>query len=303
MWGRGIDELRQMQKTRSNERYLPGISFPELLQPETELDEVLSQPGDVLMAVPSEGFRPTLEMIKSRLSVNARIVWATKGLDPQSNKLLHEVVEDVLGLDRAYAVISGPTFAKEVAESLPTAVTLAANDETLAEDLANSLHNDFFRVYTSRDIIGVEVGGAVKNVMAIAAGIADGLGFGANTRAALITRGLAEIMRLGVAIGGDQETFMGLAGLGDLVLTSTDNLSRNRRLGLALARGQNLADAINGIGQAVEGAQTVKQVLWIAAKNSIDMPITEQVYNILYQGRHPREAVMELLAREQKAEN
>ena len=200
------------------------------------------------------------------------------------------------------AVISGPTFACEVAADLPTAVTIASANAAFAADLVERLHNNNFRAYTGNDVVGVEVGGAVKNVLAIAAGIADGLGFGANTRAALVTRGLAEMMRLGVALGGRRETLMGLAGLGDLVLTCTDNQSRNRRLGLALAQGSTLAEALAAIGQAVEGVQTAIEIVHLAQKLGIEMPITAQVYEVLHAGRAPRDAVNALLNRDKKAE-
>jgi glycerol-3-phosphate dehydrogenase (NAD(P)+) len=253
------------------------------------------------VVVPSHAFRETLTRLTPRLKPHMRIAWATKGLEPESGKLLHEVAEEIVGA-RPAAVISGPTFAREVAAGLPTAVTVASATPQFAADLASRLHSDTFRAYTSDDVIGVEVGGAVKNVLALAAGIADGLGFGANTRAALITRGLAEIMRLGVALGGKRETFMGLAGLGDLVLTCTDDQSRNRRLGLALARGTSLSDALREIGQIVEGVATAREVMRLAKAHGIEMPISEQVHCVLHEGKNPRAAVQSLLQREQKAE-
>jgi glycerol-3-phosphate dehydrogenase (NAD(P)+) len=216
---------------------------------------------------------------------------------------MHEVADEVLGAQRPLAVISGPTFAREVALGLPTAVTVASAVPEFATALAARLGNNHFRAYTSDDVIGVEVGGAVKNVLAIAAGIADGLGFGANTRAALVTRGLAEMMRLGVVLGGQRETFMGLAGLGDLVLTCTDDQSRNRRVGLALARGQSLAEACRSVQQVAEGVKAAREVQGLAGKHGVEMPITEQVYRVLYDGLDPREAVHALLQREQKAES
>jgi glycerol-3-phosphate dehydrogenase (NAD(P)+) len=244
-----------------------------------------------------------LESIAPYISSEQRIAWATKGFESGSGKLLHEVAQDVFGEQKSLAVISGPTFAKEVAKGLPTAVTVASNDTEFANFLADRLHTETFRVYTSDDIVGVEVGGAVKNVLAIAAGIADGLNFGANARTALITRGLAEIMRLGDALGGQRETFMGLAGLGDLVLTCTDNQSRNRRLGLGLGQGQSLEDALAAIDQVVEGVQTAREVNELAISRGVDMPITHEVYRILYEGEKPRDAVHALLSREQKAES
>ncbi len=279
----------------------PGVLNPSLRSPATLVHPCTA---DVLVAVSSAGFRAVLEAVSVARQRNApiRLAWATKGFEPGSGQLLHQVVADVLGDTLPTAVVSGPTFAHEVAADLPTAVTIASVNTEFAADLAERLHNNNFRAYTGNDVVGVEVGGAVKNVLAIAAGIADGLGFGANTRAALVTRGLTEMMRLGTALGGRRETLMGLAGLGDLVLTCTDNQSRNRRLGLALAQGKTLTEALAAIGQAVEGVQTSTEVLHLAQKLGIDMPITEQVYEVLHAGRSPRDAVNALLNREKKAE-
>jgi glycerol-3-phosphate dehydrogenase (NAD(P)+) len=219
-----------------------------------------------------------------------------------SGRLLHQIAEEVLGPERPYAVVSGPTFAGEVARGLPTACTVASGDAEFAADIAGWLHNETFRAYTSADVVGLQLGGAVKNVLAIAAGISDGLGFGANARAALITRGLAEIQRLGLAMDGLQETFMGLAGMGDLVLTCTDNQSRNRRFGLALAAGKSQQQAQDEIGQVVEGVQTAQVVVGLAREQGVEMPITEQVHRVLYEGVDPRAAVHELFQRALKAE-
>jgi len=288
---------------RCNIRYLPEISLPQALQLSGDITEAIESAGDVIVAVPSHGFRSTLEMMAQNILPSQRIAWATKGFESGSGKLLHEVVTDIFGAERPMAVISGPTFANEVAKGLPTAVTVASNDAAFSKYLADRLHSKTFRVYTSDDIVGVEVGGAVKNVLAIAAGIADGLGFGANTRTALITRGLAEMMRLGDALGGHRDTFMGLAGLGDLVLTCTDDQSRNRRLGLALGEGLSLENALASIDQVVEGVQTAREVNELAISRGVDMPITHEVYRVLYEGDTPRQAVQKLLSREQKAEN
>ena len=303
LWSREPEHLAQIATTRRNPQFLPDIEIPASLQIEPDLGTVLNVAQDILLAVPSEGFRRTLEQVATHTDTTPRLAWATKGFEPGSGKLLHEVTGDVLGRDTPCAVLSGPTFAREVAAGLPTAVTLAANDSGFAEQLVTRLHNERFRVYTTGDIVGVEVGGAVKNALAIAAGIADGLGFGANTRAALVTRGLMEITRLGVALGGMRETFMGLAGLGDLVLTCTDDQSRNRRLGLALAQGESLADAVRQIGQVVEGIQTVREVMMVARREDIDMPICEQVHAVIYGGVEPLVAVQTLLARTQKPES
>lgn len=302
LWDRDTVHIDKLRHDRSNEHYLPGIHFPESLQPDNNLVEILGRVRDVLVVVPSVGFRTTLETIAPFLEKTSRVIWATKGIDPGTGRLLHEVVTEILGQDIEHAVISGPTFAHEVAAGLPTAITVASNNTAFAMEFANRLHNNHFRAYTSDDIVGVEVGNSVKNVLAIAAGCSDGLGFGANSRAALVTRGLAEIMRFGVALGGRRETFMGLTGLGDLVLTCTDDHSRNRRLGLALAKGKSMADAIKEIGQVVEGAETVREVMQLANQLGIEMPISEQVFQVLYEGVSPRNAVNALFAREVKPE-
>ncbi len=304
LWARDPQQISALSTARCNVRCLPDIPFPPALQLTSDLSHALASVPDVLVAVSSAGFRAVLEAVSVVRKRNApmRLAWATKGFEPGSGQLLHQVVADVLGDTLPTAIVSGPTFAREVAADLPTAVTIASANAEFAADLAERLHNNNFRAYTGNDVVGVEVGGAVKNVLAIAAGIADGLGFGANTRAALVTRGLTEMMRLGTALGGRRETLMGLAGLGDLVLTCTDNQSRNRRLGLALAQGKTLTEALIAIGQAVEGVQTSTEVLHLAQKLGIDMPITEQVYEVLHAGRSPRDAVNALLNREKKAE-
>lgn len=303
LWARDAAHVAEMASSRHNPRYLTEVSFPQQLEVHNDIGRVVHAASDVLLVVPTSGFRAVLQGIVPHLSAGARIAWACKGLEPDSGKLMHEVADEVLGAQRPLAVISGPTFAREVALGLPTAVTVASAVPEFATALAARLGNNHFRAYTSDDVIGVEVGGAVKNVLAIAAGIADGLGFGANTRAALVTRGLAEMMRLGVVLGGQRETFMGLAGLGDLVLTCTDDQSRNRRVGLALARGQSLAEACRSVQQVAEGVKAAREVQGLAGKHGVEMPITEQVYRVLYDGLDPREAVHALLQREQKAES
>lgn len=230
------------------------------------------------------------------------LAWGSKGLEPETNKLLHEICKEELGEAMVPVVVTGPTFAAEVAKGLPSAVTVACEDEHYAERVARMLHNDVFRAYISTDIIGAQIGGAVKNVIAIAAGIADGLGYGANTRAALITRALAESMRFGVIMGGQRETFMGLAGLGDLILTATDNQSRNRRLGLLLAQGKTQQQATEEIGQVTEGLHTAKEIYILAQQHHVEMPITEQVYRVLYEGLTPNDSVQALLSRDLKPE-
>ena len=303
LWARDADQVAEMVSSRRNPRYLSDIALPPQLQVHNDLGRVVSAARDVLLVIPTQGFRTLLREISSHLSSESRIAWACKGLEPNTGKLLHEVAGEVLGARRSVAVISGPTFAREVALGLPTAVTVASTVPEFAVDLASRLGNQHFRAYTSDDVVGVEVGGGVKNVLAIAAGIADGLGFGANTRAALVTRGLADMMRLGVILGGQRETFMGLAGLGDLVLTCTDDQSRNRRVGLALARGLSLAEACSSVRQVAEGVKAAREVQGLARKCGVEMPITEQVCRVLYDGLEPRAAVQALLQREQKPES
>lgn len=303
LWGRDCQAMGEMARTRRNARYLPDTPFPDGLEPTAELPAVLAASDALLVVVPSEAFRRTLATLADALRPGTPIAWATKGLEPGTGKFLHQVISEELGSRQSMAVISGPTFAGEVARDLPTAVTVASPQRETAGYFATCLHCHAFRTYTSDDLIGVQLGGAAKNVLAIAAGIADGLGFGANTRAALITRGLAELMRLGEAAGGQRETFMGLAGLGDLVLTCTDNQSRNRRAGLALGRGSNLAEAMAAIGQAVEGIKSAPEIFGLAQRLGVEMPITTQVYRVLYQGLRPQAAVEALLTRELKSES
>lgn len=302
LWARDPEHLRRMADTGINEDYLPDITLPPSLQFEPDLHAAVSAARDVLLVVPSHAFRQSLDAIRPHISGDTRLIWASKGFEPESGRLLHQIVEDVVGADRPMAVITGPTFALEVARGLPTALTVASADQDFAAEIAAHLHNDAFRAYTSPDVVGAEVGGAVKNILAIAAGIADGLGFGANARAALITRGLTEIMRLGEALGGHKETLMGLAGLGDLVLTCTDDQSRNRRFGLALGRGQSISAARASIKHVVEGIDATREARRLAASLNIEMPITEQVYQVLFHDLAPRAAVHHLLTREQKAE-
>ncbi len=291
-----------MARDQVNERYLPGAEFPPNLHAVTELADCVDGVRDVLISVPSHGLRETLLAVAPLLAEDARVCWATKGFELHTGRLPHQVVAEVLGAQRPVAVLSGPTFAAEVGAGLPTAMTVAANDEAFARDLAVALSGDNFRAYTSDDMVGVEVGGAVKNVLAIGAGMSDGLGFGANTRIALINRGLVEMTRLGVALGAQKETFMGLAGMGDLVLTCTDNLSRNRRMGLAIASGKTVEDAQEEIQQVVEGVMAAEAVKEVADELEIEMPICHQVYRILYEGASPREAVGELMSRALRSE-
>jgi glycerol-3-phosphate dehydrogenase (NAD(P)+) len=297
------DLLEAMVSDRENRQYLPGVAFPPGLTAYPDLADCVDGVRDILVVVPSHGLRDTLTQIKPLLRPDSRICWATKGFELSTGKLPHQVAAEVLGPDVPVAVLSGPTFAKEVGAGLPTAMTIASPDEAFGRALAEAISSDNFRAYTSRDMIGVEVGGAVKNALAIGAGMSDGLGFGANTRIALINRGLVELMRLGVALGARQETFMGLAGMGDLVLTCTDDLSRNRRMGLALAAGKTVEEAQEEIQQVVEGVKAAKAVHEVAEKLGIEMPIVNQVYRILYEGATPRQAVEALMGRELKPES
>ena len=303
LWSHNAEHANAMQESRENSRYLKGLIFPESLNVIYDIESALKDVSNILIVVPSHAFRETLETIKPFLTQQHRIAWATKGLESNSYKPLHIIAREVLGNDIPLAVISGPTFAKEVAQGLPGAVTVASNNQNFALDWANYLHNDHFRAYTSDDVVGVEIGGACKNVIAIAAGIADGMGFGANARAALIARALSEITRLGTSLGAHAETFTGLTGLGDLVLTCTDDQSRNRRTGLALGKGEKLEDAIKQIGQVVEGVSTAKEVVALAKQQNIDMPITEQVYNVLYKNTSTKDAVNALFNRAITTEN
>jgi glycerol-3-phosphate dehydrogenase (NAD(P)+) len=304
LWGHDENEIAGLAHYREHRQLLPGYRLPDNISVTSDLELASKFSDIVLLIVPSHAFAATLTRLKSLpTSKDIKIAWATKGFNPHDGRLLHQVVADIFTPDTPAAILSGPTFAREVAQNLPTAVTIASNQNEFATRLAEIFHSDRFRAYTSSDIIGVEVGGAAKNVLAIAAGIADGLGFGANTRAALITRGLNEIMRLGLKLGGKQETFTGLAGLGDLILTCTDNQSRNRRFGLALGQGKTRAEIIKEIGQEIEGIAAAKETLSLATRFGVDMPITEQTYKVLYENLDPLTAVQNLLARDQKPES
>lgn len=303
LWGHRPDHIAMLENSRRNDRYLPGVEFPGNLRLHADIAAAIKNSRLILIAVPSHAFHQTLKTITPYLTPNCKISWATKGMDPQSGQLLHEIVASVLPFNTSTAVISGPTFALEVANNLPAAITVASPQQDFAAQIAEILHNPRFRVYTGDDIIGVQIGGTVKNVLAIATGVADGLKFGANTRAALVTRGLAEMIRLGLAAGGKRETFMGLAGLGDLVLTCTDDRSRNRRFGLGLGKGQPFDETINQIGQEIEGISAARQVHGLAQKYGIELPISEQVYRTIYQNTSPEQAVSNLLGRTPKSES
>lgn len=304
LWGHDPNHISTLQHDRCNAAFLPDVPFPDTLHLESDLATALAASRDILVVVPSHVFGEVLGNIQPWLRADARLVWATKGLEADTGRLLQDVAREVLGNQIPLAVISGPTFAKELAAGLPTAIAVAATDDGFASDLQALLHcGKSFRVYRNHDFIGVQLGGAVKNVIAIGAGMSDGIGFGANARTALITRGLAEMSRLGSALGADPATFMGMAGLGDLVLTCTDNQSRNRRFGMQLGQGADVDSAQQQIGQVVEGYRNTKEVRELAARCGVEMPITEEIYQVLYCGKNAREAALTLLGRARKDES
>lgn len=303
LWGNNGTMMNRLKTERVNQKFLPDIPFPEPLVIETDLKKTVEASPILLIVVPSHAFKSVLLQIKPFLTPSHKIVWATKGLEPQTGALLQTVAHEVLGDQIPLAVISGPSFAKEVAQGLPTAVTVASSNAAFLEQLQAIFHcSKSFRVYGNSDLIGVQLGGAVKNVIAIGAGLSDGLGFGANARTALITRGLAEIMRLGQAMGADPNTLMGMAGLGDLILTCTDNQSRNRRFGLLLGQGKTIDEAVKEIEQVVEGYNNTLETRLLAQQYKVEMPITEQIYQILYCQKPALEAAKSLLDREKKQE-
>ncbi|HEA3089647.1 TPA: NAD(P)H-dependent glycerol-3-phosphate dehydrogenase [Aeromonas salmonicida] len=303
LWGHDPAHVAELEHDRCNKAFLPDVPFPADLQLTADLQRAVQAAPVLLLVVPSHVFGQVLSQVKPFLRPDTRIAWATKGLEPDSGRLLQDVARDVLGETIPLAVISGPTFAKELAAGLPTAISVASTHDDFADELSHLLHcGRSFRVYTNPDFVGLQLGGAVKNVIAIGAGLSDGLGFGANARTALITRGLVEMQRLGAALGADAKTFMGMAGLGDLVLTCTDNQSRNRRFGLALGAGKSVDTAMAEIGQVVEGYRNTKEVHLLAARCGVEMPICEQIFQVLYQGKNPKEAAIALLSRDKRDE-
>jgi glycerol-3-phosphate dehydrogenase (NAD(P)+) len=301
LWAREAALVEAMRAARRNARYLPGFELPSALGLSADLAQALDGAEMILAAVTTGGLRETLGRLR-QAGAATPVVWLCKGFESGRAVLPHEICAEELGAAVSCAALSGPSFAEEVAHGLPTALTLASADAALAQSAARALHGAALRVYVSEDVAGVEVAGAVKNVMAIAAGVSDGLALGFNARAALITRGLAETTRLGVALGGRPETFMGLAGLGDLVLTCTSDLSRNRRVGLALARGEQLPAVLSRLGHAAEGVSTARAVARLAQTLKVEMPITAAVCRVLEDPAQARAAVQELLAREQRSE-
>ena len=298
LWGHQPDHIERLSELRENTDYLPGFELADNIDPQATLQTAIEHAAYLLIAIPSKGFRALLQELKPLLNENQVLFWASKGFEIETGKLLHEVIEQELPGYR-YGVVSGPTFATEVARGLPAAIACAGNDTQTTAAFAELLRGHHFRAYTSEDIIGVELGGALKNVLAIAVGISDGLGFGANTRAALMTRGLAEIMRLGTRLGAHQETMMGLAGLGDIILTCTDNQSRNRRFGLLIGQGKSVQEAEIEVGQTVEGLRAASAIYNKARELELDLPIIEEVYRVLYDGKDPHAAVRDLESRPQ----
>ncbi len=301
LWARDAALASAIGSGRRNARYLPEVPVPDAVTVTGEFPSALARSDIALIATPTSGLREVLERLRASRSEEP-VVWACKGFEQASGKLPHQVVAEVLGEGAECGALSGPSFALEVAQARPTALTLAARDAGFAKRVARELHHPALRVYFSVDLAGVEISGAVKNVMAIAAGISDGLGLGLNARAALITRGLAEITRLGVAVGGRTETFMGLAGAGDLILTCTGDLSRNRRVGLHLARGEPLDAILKQLGHVAEGVYSASAIEALAAEKKVDMPITRAVCSVLFRGTAPRDAVQQLLARDPREE-
>ncbi len=295
-WGHDKVRMQQVKKTHCNDKYFPGLILPAALEIELDLTQCVQEVQHVLLVVPSHAFSTTLKSIAPHLSANTGVLWGTKGLDAEG-QWLHEVAAQQLGTQRQLAILSGPSFAKEVVDEKPTAVTIAAEDKTYGEILCKLFSNHYFRAYQNTDLIGVQLGGAVKNTLAIAAGIVDGSNLGANARSALITRGLAEMMRLGNAVGAKAATLMGLAGVGDLILTCTDNQSRNHRFGVLLGQGLSVEAALQQIGQVVEGVKTTERIQRLRAHHEVDMPITQCVAEVLQDKISVKQAVQQLMAR------
>lgn len=301
LWSREVEVVSDIETRRENQRFLPGYRLPESMMVTADFAAATAAAELLIIATPIAGLRPTLERLKT-LSCKLPLLWVCKGFEADTGKLPHQVVAEVLGADAVCGALSGPSFAEEVAAGQPTAVALAANDPAFARGIARALHSNRLRIYANDDLVGVEVGGAVKNVLAIATGVCDGLGLGLNSRAALITRGLAEIARLGVALGAQRETFMGLAGMGDLILTCTGDLSRNRRVGLGLARGQTLAEVLEALGHVAEGVYTARETDRLARELGVDMPISTAVAAVLDGRLTAPAAVEQLMARDPKEE-
>ena len=302
LWGRDQAVVEAIDRRHENPRYLPSIPLPETLRATTDLAAAVRGVDFVLVVVPSHAFTETLRALAPLRPAGAGVAWAAKGFEPGSGRFLHEVAGELLGPDVPLAVVTGPSFAKEVAQGLPTALTVQGEDAAFVQRVADVLHGPEFRAYTGSDMRGAELGGAMKNVLAVATGVADGMELGLNARTGLITRGLNEMLRLNAAIGGRPETLMGLAGLGDLVLTCTGDLSRNRRLGLALGRGKSVAEAVREIGPVVESVQTADEVMRLADRYGLELPISGNVRDVLHGDITPAEGLARLMARERKPE-
>jgi glycerol-3-phosphate dehydrogenase (NAD(P)+) len=304
LWEFEAEQAALLSRDRENRRYLPGAQLPATVTATSAIDEAVRGAKTVVLVVPSHVLRETLVLARSSLPADATLVTATKGIENDTLMLMTEVIEDVLGpgVDQRLTVLSGPSFAKEVARGLPTNIVVASKNAALAEEVQRTFATDWLRVYSSDDPAGVEVGGALKNVIAIAAGACDGLGFGHNTRAALITRGLAEIVRIAVAKGGNVLSLAGLAGMGDLVLTCTGELSRNRTVGFEMGRGKKLDEVLGALGHVAEGVRTAKSAHDLALRLDVELPICNEVYNVLYEGKSPQKAVEDVLTRPLKKE-
>ena len=302
LWARDPEHVAEMQRDGVNARLLPGFPLPDSLRLTSDFAAAIAGAELLILATSLAGLRPTLHALRTA-QCTSPLLWVCKGLEAGTALLPHQVVASELGDAAVCGVLTGPSFAEEVARGLPLAISLAANEAGFAESVARELHSPHFRIYANDDLVGAEVGGAVKNVMAIATGICDGLGFGYNARAALMTRGLAEIARFGVALGGQASTFMGLAGMGDLVLTCTGELSRNRQVGLAVAAGKKLPQILADLGHIAEGVSTAREVARLATQLGIEMPITEAVDAILHRNMSAMDAVNQLLSRDPRLES
>jgi glycerol-3-phosphate dehydrogenase (NAD(P)+) len=302
LWDWDSRHMEAMRLAGRNAQFMPDYPLPPELVLEPDLERAVRAAEEIIIVVPSHAFVGVIRQIERWLSPGQGVSWACKGLEPGTGQFLHEPARQLFGDSRPLAVVTGPTFAAEVAAGLPTAITVAGTEPEYCARIARILHGGNFRAYTSDDIVGAELGGSLKNVLAIATGICDGMGLGDNARAALVTRGLAEMMRLGHVLGAREQTLTGLTGMGDLVLTCTGNLSRNRRLGLALGAGKTVDQALAEIGQVVEGIKTAQEVWRLAQRHGVEMPISEQVFGILYEDRDPYQCVRDLLSREQKQE-
>ncbi|MBO6258273.1 MAG: NAD(P)H-dependent glycerol-3-phosphate dehydrogenase [Succinivibrio sp.] len=302
LWGRNSMVMEKIRQDGYNEKYLPGVVFPPSLQVTSDLQQAVESAEIILLVVPSHTFHSVLGTIIPYLTAGQRLFWATKGIDPETGKLLSEIARELLPDNMPLAAISGPTFAMELAKGLPTAISVSGTDRTFIKDISNLMHTPTFRIYESDDFVGLQLGGTVKNVIAIACGLSDGLGYGANARTALITRGMAEMVRYGVTRGATDRGFMGLSGLGDLILTCTDNQSRNRRFGFMLGQGLDPETALTRIGQVVEGYTMTRVMKHLGEQSQVQMPICNELYEVIYQGKSGKEAAASLLSRSQKAE-